>query len=110
MIPYCASEELVTELQCSGSMLIVWSLSTKPEKPAVTFVLRRGREMVNVVPPAPMLTFEVDIPAGALAQLMETRTRWSDVSPGGVSVPEDGVKVTHASEVTVNVEVVLPLE
>ena len=58
----------------------------KPVKPAVTFLLRSGNEIVNAVPPALMLIFEVDSLAGALFQSIEIRTRWSEVAPGGVSV------------------------
>jgi hypothetical protein len=53
-------------------MLIVLSLSRKPAKPAVTFVLGSGKEIVNAVPPASMLIFEVDSPAGALFQSIES--------------------------------------
>ena len=110
MLPYFASAELEAEVQCSGSILIVLSLSTNPVKPAVTFVFRRGREIVNVVPPASILILDVESPAGAVAQSTEIRTRWSEVFPGGVSVPDDGVAVTQVSDVTLKVEVVFPFE
>lgn len=75
----------------------------------MTFVLRSGKETVNAVQPASILIFEVDSPTGALFQSIEIRTRWSEIAPGGVSAPEDGVAVIHGSDVTLKVEVVFPL-
>lgn len=65
---------------------------------------------MNAVQPASILLFEVDSPTGALFQSIEIRSRWSEVAPGGVSAPEDGVAVIHGSDVTLKVEVVFPLE
>ncbi len=61
--------------KCSGSILIVLSLSTKPLNPAVTLVLRRGAAIVVVVPPAETTIFDEEVPVGAVFQSTEMITR-----------------------------------
>lgn len=65
----------MAEEKCSGSMLIVLSLSTKPVNTAVTLTFLRGAVTVMFVPPAKTMIFEVEVPVGAVFQSMEMITR-----------------------------------